>query len=59
MRVILPNTHPEAKKVNAYFDRLWNNEGAEYTLDFDAYGEKSLVKRVLYEVQERAGLSSF
>ncbi|MGI6554552.1 MAG: phospholipase D family protein [Bacillota bacterium] len=59
LRVILTSSHPEARKVNAYFDRLWTNEGAEYTLDFNAYAEKSLVKRVLYEVQERTGLSSF
>ena len=59
LRVILTSTHPEARKVNDYFDRLWNNEGAEYTLDFHAYEEKSLIKRFLYEVQERTGLSSF
>ena len=59
LKVILTNTHPEARKVNDYFDRLWNNEGAEYTLDFHAYEEKSLIKRFLYEVQERTGLSSF
>jgi phosphatidylserine/phosphatidylglycerophosphate/cardiolipin synthase-like enzyme len=59
LKVILPASHSESKKVKAFFDRIWNNKGGEYTLDFSAYQEKSLAKQVLYQVQERTGLSSF
>lgn len=59
LRVILPAAHSEAVKVEAYFQRIWNNEGAEYTLDYEDYEDNSIVKRMLYEIQETAGLSSF
>ena len=59
LKVVLPRGHSESKKIDAYFSRLWNNKNGEYTLDFKAYEEKSLVKRALYEIQERSGLSSF
>lgn len=59
LKVVLPQSHPENERIKAYFDRMWNNKGGEYTLDFSAYEEKSLIKTVLYEIQERTGLSSF
>lgn len=59
LKIILPLGHPESQKIMAYFNRLWNNSGGEYTLDFKAYGESSIYKRLLYELQERTGLSSF
>ena len=59
LKVVLPKAHPEAIKVEEYFARLWNNNDAEYTLDFGAYEEKSLFKTIMYHFQERTGLSSF
>lgn len=59
LRVVLPASHPEAEKAEAYFQRIWANEGAQYTLDYASYEDTSLLKRVLYEIQETAGLSSF
>lgn len=59
LKIILPRAHTESKKIDKYFSRLWNNKNGDYTLDFSAYEESSLRKRVLYEIQERTGLSSF
>jgi len=59
LKVILPKNDPESRKVRQYFDRIWYNQGGEYTLDYSAFAEDSLFKKVLYEIQERAGLSSF
>ena len=59
LKVILSPSNPESSEVKAYFDRIWNNIGGEYTLDYQAFEDKSLFKRALYEVQERTGLSSF
>lgn len=48
-----------AGEVTGYYDRLWMNEDAEYTLDYEEEAEESLVKTILYRVQEFAGLSTF
>lgn len=48
-----------AEDVTGYYDRLWTNEGAEYTLDYEEEAEESLVKTILYRVQEFTGLSTF
>lgn len=48
-----------AGEVTGYYDRLWTNEGAEYTLDYEEEAEESLLKTILYRVQEFTGLSTF
>ena len=48
-----------AEDVTGYYDILWTNEGAEYTLDYEEEAEESLVKTILYRVQEFTGLSTF
>ena len=56
-------SEPNVRLINAatdYFDKIWNNrDGKEYTLNYDAYREDSTWKRIVYLVQEYAGLSSF
>lgn len=48
-----------AGEVTGYYDRLWMNDDAEYTLDYDSEAEESLFKTMLYRLQEYAGLSTF
>ena len=51
---------PLVKAATDYFDKIWSNRsGNEYTLDYDAYKDGSTWKRIVYLVQEYAGLSSF
>jgi phosphatidylserine/phosphatidylglycerophosphate/cardiolipin synthase-like enzyme len=45
--------------VGAWFDRIWNNQGGEYTLAYDVCKDESLLKTIIYRVQEATGLSSF
>ncbi|MGB5822768.1 MAG: phospholipase D family protein [Proteocatella sp.] len=59
LKVIFPKGNSESLKVQEYFDRIWNNEDGEYTLDFEVYKEKSNIKQLLYYIQEKTGLSSF
>ena len=59
LRFVLPAEAALATAAAAYFQRVFGNEGGEYTLPFEAYRDDSLVKRVLYRVQELTGLSSF
>lgn len=49
----------EMDAVIEYYDRIWNNEGGTYTVDYEAYAEDSTFKTILYRIQEAAGLSTF
>jgi phosphatidylserine/phosphatidylglycerophosphate/cardiolipin synthase-like enzyme len=59
LRFVLPPDAPVAKAATAYFDRVFANEDGKYTLPFESYRDDSLVKRIVYRVQEFTGLSSF
>lgn len=59
LKVIFEKKSPQSIGLRKYFERLWTNEGGDYTLDFEVYKEKSIIKRLLYYVQEKTGLSSF
>ena len=48
-----------AVAIGDYFDRIWTNEYGLYTMDVEAYTDDSRIKRVIYRVQERFGLSTF
>ena len=37
LRIIAPNDSELTQDINAYFTRLWNNEDALYTVDFENY----------------------
>lgn len=57
LKIILPKEDPESHKVVNYFKRIWENEDAEYSLDYkvEALGLRTLG----YYIQEWTGLSSF
>ncbi len=43
-----------------YFDKIWHNQdGKYYTVSYEAYRDKSALKKIVYLIQEYAGLSSF
>lgn len=56
--VSLPST-TFANEVSSYFSRLWENNGAEYTLNFESYKDSSFKKKLIYRFQEFSGFSSF
>lgn len=45
--------------MNVYFERLWNNEEGTYTLNYEDEAEDSILKTIMYRVQEALGLSTF
>lgn len=59
LKLIMPKDELEAIKAQDYFQRIWKNEKAEYTLDYEAYADDSLIKKAIYIIQEKTGLSSF
>jgi phosphatidylserine/phosphatidylglycerophosphate/cardiolipin synthase-like enzyme len=48
-----------AAQASDYFERLWANEGGDFSVPYEAYADDSWVKRVFYRLQESTGLSSF
>ena len=48
------------KAVEAYFVSIWDNrDGKTYTVGYEAYKDTSALKKLIYFIQEYAGLSSF
>jgi len=53
LRVIAPNDSELAQELDRYFNRLWKNEDAFYTLDLEAYqDEYTFYQRGLYRLQK-------
>lgn len=57
--ITAPGDSEFAEEITRYFNRLWTNDGAEYTLDYEEEAEESMLKTILYRVQEATGLSTF
>jgi len=49
---------PDAE-LQQWFDRLWFNDGLHATVDFEAYEDSSLLRRVQADLQERTGMGTF
>ncbi|RNA70645.1 phospholipase [Alteribacter keqinensis] len=47
------------KDVRAYFDLMWMNEEAQFTVGYEEFADDSLLNRWLYRFQEWSGLSTF
>lgn len=46
--------------VGDYFQRLWDNEDAEFTLSYEAYvDERPWIKRMLYSLQKLLGFTTY
>ncbi len=48
-----------AAELHGYFARLWSNADGQFTTDYDAYEDRSWVKRLVYRFQEWSGFSSY
>ncbi len=57
LKVMMSSEHEESRKVLDYFNRIWNNEDAEYTLEYKK--EKMFLRTIGYYIQEWTGISSF
>jgi HKD family nuclease len=60
LKVAAPKDSEVAQDIHRYFNRLWNNEGAEFTVDYSAYRDETvLLKRLLYRMQVWLGFTTF
>ncbi|WP_433944383.1 phospholipase D family protein [Paenibacillus sp. SN-8-1] len=58
--IAAPKGSKLTKDLDHYFGRIWYNEGAEFSLDFSAYHERSVwFKDVLYRLQKILGFTTY
>ncbi|MGG4216744.1 phospholipase D family protein [Paenibacillus jamilae] len=58
--VAAPADSKLTRQVAAYFDKLWNNQGADYSLDLAAYEDHSTFwKDIVYRLQDILGFTTF
>ena len=56
VEIIMKRDDQRAEEINAYFERIWNNNNGVYTLPIDEYYEDSVFKDVIWRIQEATGL---
>ena len=60
LRVIAKNDSELTGEIDTYFDRLWNNEDAMYTLDVEEYQDEfTFFQRGIYSLQKLFKLTSY
>ena len=60
LRVIAPNDSELSNEIDEYFNRLWNNEDALYTLDFEEFQDGfTFFQRGIYRLQELLKLTTY
>lgn len=60
VRIIAPGDSELAKEIDDYFDRLWNNKDAMYTLDFEEYQNTfTFFQRGIYRLQELLKVTTY
>ncbi|ABR47801.1 conserved hypothetical protein; putative phospholipase D endonuclease domain [Alkaliphilus metalliredigens QYMF] len=57
--IVADNDKEISSEVYNYFETIWNNVEGVYTTDYVIYQDDSVMKKVLYRIQEWTGLSTF
>ncbi|USB32910.1 phospholipase D family protein [Paenibacillus sp. YPG26] len=57
--ISVPKGNKLTRDLDHYFNRIWYNEGAEYSLDYSAYHEESVwFKDIMYRLQKGLGFTT-
>ncbi|AKL96447.1 phosphatidylserine/phosphatidylglycerophosphate/cardiolipin synthase [Clostridium aceticum] len=59
LKIVAPKESRITGDVLEYFDRIWENQEGNYTVDFSKYQEENFFKTMMYRFQEWSGLSTF
>lgn len=60
LRVVAPNDSELVSEMKAYFERLWNNEDAMYTLDVEEYQDNfTWWQRWIYSIQKVLKITTY
>ncbi|KWX73819.1 phospholipase [Paenibacillus riograndensis] len=58
--IALPKTQPLYAEMESYFNRLWGNKDAQYTLPLEAYqSDVTWMKYILFRMQKNLGFTTF
>lgn len=58
--VAVPQDQPLYTEISGYFNRLWTNEGAEYSLPLEEYqSDVTWLKYVIFRIQVSLGFTTF
>lgn len=58
--VAVPQDQPLYTEMSGYFNRLWTNDGAEYTLPLEEYqGDVTWLKYIIFRMQVSLGFTTF
>ncbi|MEC0169234.1 phospholipase D family protein [Paenibacillus graminis] len=58
--VAVPKNQPLYAEMESYFNRLWNNKDAQYSLPFEAYqSDVTWIKYILFRMQKSLGFTTF
>lgn len=57
--ITVPKDDAIASEFRNYFNRIWNNQQGIYTVDYETYAEESLLKTLVYRIQEASGLCTY
>jgi phosphatidylserine/phosphatidylglycerophosphate/cardiolipin synthase-like enzyme len=55
----MPADNGAGKAIIDYYERIWNDQGGTYTVDYEKHEDSSGFKTLVYRIQENLGLSSF
>ena len=59
LKVVSPYNTSFSNDILSYFDRLWTNKDAAFTLDYDEAKSESNFNNLLYKIIEPSGFSAF
>ena len=59
VRVTAAGSRPPMSDIRAYLERIWHNKDGLYTVDYQEYKDDSLLRHLIYRVQEFTGLCSY
>lgn len=54
-----PSDFTAAKDATVYFNKIWNNEGGVYTVDYNVRADQTLWKSSVYRIMERTGITLY
>ncbi len=57
--VVVPRGHALDRRLSAYFERIWSNDGGHHTVEYETYRDSSWLKTAIYRFQELTGLCSY
>ena len=59
MKISVARDSELSERVNSYFQKLWTNDGALYTVNYDTAPKETYFKYILYRFQEWSGFSTY